>query len=163
MKLDATDVRILATLQRDGRITKLKLAEAVGLSPSPCWERMRRLQDAGYICGFHADVDVPKVVRTTTVFVEITLHSHGGEDFRRFEQAILDRPEVVECHAIGGGVDYVMKVVTTDIERYQALIDELLAAKVGIGRYFTYIMTKPVKRLSGPPLQTLLDLSRPGG
>ncbi len=157
MKLDATDVRILATLQRDGRITKLKLAEAVGLSPSPCWERMRRLQEAGYIRGFHADVDVAKVVRTTTVFVEVTLHSHGGDDFQRFERAVQDVPEIVECHAIGGGADYVMKIVTTDIERYQALIDELLAARIGIGRYFTYIVTKPVKRLAGPALHTLLE------
>jgi len=159
MKLDAIDVRILATLQRDGRITKLKLAEAVGLSPSPCWERMRRLQEAGYIRGFHADIDVPRVVRTTTVYVEVTLQSHAGEDFDRFEGAVLERDEIVECHAVGGGADYMLKVVTTDVARYQALIDDLLAAHIGIGRYFTYIVTKQVKRLPGPSLQRLIVLA----
>jgi Lrp/AsnC family transcriptional regulator of ectoine degradation len=157
MKLDAYDIRILATLQRDGRITKLKLAEEIGLSPSPCWERMKRLQEAGFIRGFHADVDVAKVVRATTVFVEVTLNSHGAEDFERFEAAVHDVPEIVECQAIGGGADYIMKVVTTDIEAYQALIDRLLAAKVGIGRYFTYIVTKPVKRPRGAPLAHLME------
>jgi Lrp/AsnC family transcriptional regulator of ectoine degradation len=157
MKLDAYDIRILATLQRDGRITKLKLAEQIGLSPSPCWERMKRLQEAGYIRGFHADVDVAKVVRITTVFVEVTLASHGAEDFARFEAAVQDVPEIVECQAIGGGADYIMKVVTTDIEAYQALIDRLLAERVGIGRYFTYIVTKPVKCPQGAPLPHLLE------
>lgn len=156
MKLDSYDIKILATLQRDGRITKLKLAEAIGLSPSPCWERMRRLQEAGLIRGFHADVDVAKVVRTTTVFVEVTLQNHQAEDFAHFEAAVQDVPEIVECQAIGGGADYIMKVVTTDIESYQNLIDRLLDAKIGIGRYFTYIVTKPVKPPRGAPLEHLL-------
>ena len=160
MKLDAHDIRILATLQRDGRITKLKLAEAIGLSPSPCWERMRRLQEAGYIRGFHADVDVARVVHITTVFVEVTLNRHEAEDFARFERAVQEVPEIVECQAIGGGADYIMKVVTLDIEHYQRLIDDLLAAKVGIGRYFTYIVTKPVKPPHGPPLAHLVERAR---
>lgn len=157
MKLDEYDIRILATLQRHGRITKLKLAEEIGLSPSPCWERMHRLQKAGYIRGFHADIDVAKVVRTATVFVEVTLQSHAAGDFERFEHAVQDIPEIVECQAIGGGADYIMKVVTTDIEAYQDLIDALLEARVGIGRYFTYIVTKPVKRPQGVPLARLIE------
>ncbi len=156
MKFDSYDIKILATLQRDGRITKLKLAEAIGLSPSPCWERMRRLQDAGLIRGFHADIDVARVVRTTTVYVEVTLQNHAAEDFARFEAAIQEVPEIVECQAIGGGADYIMKVVTTDIEAYQELIDRLLESEIGIGRYFTYIVTKPVKPPRGAPLEHLL-------
>lgn len=159
MKLDSYDVRILATLQRDGRITKLKLAEAIGLSPSPCWERMKRLQEAGYIRGFYADIDVAKVVRTASVFVEVTLQTHGAQDFQRFEDAMQEVPEIVECQAIGGGADYIMKVVTTDIEAYQALIDRLLAADLGIARYFTYFVTKAVKPPKGPPLEHLLAAS----
>lgn len=160
MKLDAYDVRILATLQRDGRITKLKLAEAIGLSPSPCWERMKRLQQAGYIRGFHADIDVAKVLRITTLFVEVTLQNHAAEDFARFEAAVQEVPEIVECQAIGGGADYIMKVVTTDIDAYQDLIDRLLTAEVGIGRYFTYVVTKSVKRPREAPLEHLLEQQR---
>ncbi len=156
MKLDSYDVKILATLQRDGRITKLKLAEAIGLSPSPCWERMKRLQKAGYIRGFYADIDVAKVVRTASVFVEVTLQTHGTRDFQRFEDAVQEVPEIVECQAIGGGADYIMKVVTTDIEAYQTLIERLLSADLGIARYFTYFVTKPVKPPQGPPLEHLL-------
>jgi Lrp/AsnC family transcriptional regulator of ectoine degradation len=160
IKLDAYDVRILATLQQEGRITKLKLAERIGLSPSPCWERMRRLEDAGIIRGFHADLDVAKVVRITTVFVEVTLSSHRGTDFAGFETAVNARPEIVECWSISGGTDYLLKVVTVDIERYQALIDDLLAADIAIGRYFTYIVTKRVKEAPGAPLETLQQLAR---
>ncbi|MBK1699065.1 Lrp/AsnC family transcriptional regulator [Rhodovibrio salinarum] len=159
MKLDAYDVRILATLQQEGRITKLKLAERIGLSPSPCWERMRRLEQAGVIRGFHADIDAAKVVRVTTVFVEVTLSSHRGEDFARFEAAVNAREEILECWSISGGSDYLLKVVTTDIERYQALIDDLLAAEIAISRYFTYIVTKRVKQAPGAPLATLQRLA----
>ncbi len=162
MKLDSYDIKILATLQRDGRITKLKLAEAIGLSPSPCWERMRRLQEAGYIHGFHADVDVARVIHVTTVFVEVTLNRHEAEDFELFERAVQGVPEIVECQAIGGGADYILKVVTLDIEHYQRMIDDLLTARVGIGRYFTYIVTKPVKRARGVPLAYLLEQARQG-
>lgn len=160
MKLDSYDLSILATLQREGRITKLKLAETIGLSPSPCWERLRRLEAAGVIRGFHAEIDLAKVVRSVTLFVEVTLHSHQSGDFARFEEAVHARPEIVACWSIGGGADYILKVTTIDIERYQALIDELLTAGLGIARYFTYIVTKPVKDSPGPPVDTLVQLAR---
>lgn len=156
MRLDEFDIKILAVLQNDGRITKLKLAERIGLSPSPCWERMRRLEKAGYIRGYHAEIDLNQIVRASMVFVEITLKSHEARDFARFERAITAVPEVVECYAIGGGIDYILKVVTTDIDEYQNLIDRLLAVDIGISRYFTYIVTKPIKSERGYPLRELL-------
>lgn len=157
MKLDAFDIRILSALQRDGRMTKLRLADEIGLSPSPCWERMRRLGEAGLIRGFHADVDHEKILHTATIFVEITLESHQATDFQRFQDAILDIPEIVECHGTGGGIDYLMKVVALDIDHYQRVIDGLLAADIGIDRYFTYIVTRQVKRSAGMPLEHLLE------
>jgi Lrp/AsnC family transcriptional regulator of ectoine degradation len=160
LKLDAYDVRLLATLQQEGRITKLKLAERIGLSPSPCWERMRRLEAAGVIRGFHADIDAAKVVAITTVFVEVTLSSHRSADFARFEAAVNARPEIVECWSISGGTDYLLKVVTRDIEHYQALIDDLLAAEIAIERYFSYIVTKRVTEAPGAPLEPLQQLAR---
>jgi Lrp/AsnC family transcriptional regulator, regulator of ectoine-degradation genes len=157
VKLDAIDIKILAALQRDGRITKLRLADEVNLSPSPCWERMRRLERAGYIRGYHAEIELSRIIRHVTVFVEITLESHAASDFARFESAVTDVPEVVECHAIGGGVDYLLKVLALDIAHYQELIDRLLEARIGIARYFTYVVTKPVKTGREVPFRQLLD------
>jgi Lrp/AsnC family transcriptional regulator of ectoine degradation len=159
MKLDEIDIKLLVALQRNGRITNLHLAEEIGLSPSPCWERWRRLERAGVIRGYHADLALDRIVKTSVVFVEITLRAHEAHDFMRFEQAIEAVPEVVECHATGGGFDYLLKVVTTDIEHYQRLIENLLAADVGIHRYFTYIVTKPIKVFSGYPIKRLLSAS----
>lgn len=156
-KLDAFDVRILAALQRNGRITKIKLAEEIGLSPSPCWERMRRLEESGLIRGYHADIELERLLQTATILVEVTLRSHTANDFETFEQAVADVPEIVDCYATGGGIDYLLKVMTLDIDHYQRVIDALLLAEVGIDRYFTYIVTKQVKASSGPPLTALLQ------
>ena len=156
-KLDAFDVRILAALQRNGRITKIRLAEEIGLSPSPCWERMRRLEESGLIRGYHADIELERLLHTATILVEVTLRSHTAGDFEVFERAIADIPEIVDCYATGGGIDYLLKVMTLDIDHYQRVIDGLLLAEVGIDRYFTYIVTKQVKASSGPPLTALLQ------
>lgn len=160
VKLDEFDIRILVALQRDGRITKLKLADEIGLSPSPCWERMRRLEKAGLIRGYHADLDFHRVLKTEQFFVELTLRNHQASDFERFEAAIQAVPEIIECYAVGGGVDYVLHVVTTSIEQYQRLMESLLEAEVGILRYFTYVVTKPIKRQREFPLRKLLSMQK---
>lgn len=144
-KLDAIDLKILEAVQRDGRITKLALAEAVGLSPTPCWVRLRKLEKAGIIGGYHARVDMRQVAPVATVLMEVTLGSHRQADFDRFERAIRDLPEIVACWSLGGGVDYILKVMTRDIDAYQRLVDGLLEREIGIDRYFTYIVTKTVK------------------
>ena len=156
-KLDAFDVRILAALQRNGRITKIKLAEEIGLSPSPCWERMRRLEQDGLIRGYHAEIELDRLLHTATILVEVTLRSHKAKDFEAFEHAVADVSEIVECYATGGGIDYLLKVVALDIDHYQRVIDRLLLSEVGIDRYFTYIVTKQVKASSGAPLIPLLQ------
>lgn len=156
IRLDETDIRILAALQRDGRMTKVKLAETVHLSPSPCWERLRRLEDAGLIAGYHARLNLDLIARPTVVLVEVSLRSHRIDDFKAFEDAIQDVPEIVECWATGGGVDYFLKVMTRDVDSYQRMIDRLLTAGIGIDRYFTYIVTKAVKKMEDLPVETLL-------
>ncbi len=156
LKLDAVDLRILREIQREGRITKLALAERVGLSPTPCWMRLKRLEDAGIISGYHARVSLRRVAPVTTVLVEVTLGAHRQADFDRFEGAVKSIPEIVACWSVGGGVDYLMKVVARDIDAYQRLIDNLLAREIGIDRYFTYIVTKTVKDEPVMPLQSLL-------
>lgn len=157
MKLDNYDLKILLTLQRDGRMTKLKLAETINLSPSACWERLLRLEQSGIIRGYHAEVDLDRLVKSVTVLVELTLKHHRTYDFNRFESVIRAEPEILECFATGGGVDYVLKILTGDIESYQNLIDKLLQADIGIDRYFTYVVTKLVKQSNGYPLEFLLE------
>ncbi|ATJ83944.1 Lrp/AsnC family transcriptional regulator [Halomonas beimenensis] len=146
MKLDRYDLKILEILSREGRITKSKLAEAINLSVSPCWERVRRLEKAGIIEGYGARIN-PAVLRPRTpVWVQIELKAHNAESFARFEALVRDTPEVTECVAVGGGVDYLVKVEATSIDAYQRLIDAWLMSDAGIERYFTYIVTKTVKR-----------------
>ena len=143
--LDAIDLRILHEIQRDGRITKLALAERVGLSPTPCWVRLRRLEKAGIVSGYHARVAIRMIAPVAMVLMEVTLANHRQANFDRFERAIRDISEIVTCWAVGGGVDYVLKVMTQDIDAYQRLVDGLLAREIGIDRYFTYIVTRTVK------------------
>lgn len=158
-KLDRIDLRILSVLQKHGRITKQKLANEVNLSVSPCWVRLKRLEEAGIINGYHAEVQLEKLANFSTVLVEITLKHHSAEDFQRFESAMQDTPQVIDCYATGGGVDYVLKVIARDIDHYQSLIDDLLARNIGIDRYFTYIVTKAVKQSRYIPIRQVLDIN----
>jgi len=156
-KLDRIDLRILSVLQKHGRITKQKLANEVNLSVSPCWVRLKRLEEAGIINGYHAEVQLDKLANFSTVLVEITLKHHAADDFERFENAMLDAPHVIDCYATGGGVDYMIKIIARDIDHYQHLIDDMLGQDIGIDRYFTYIVTKAVKQSRYIPIQQVLD------
>ncbi|QND54443.1 Lrp/AsnC family transcriptional regulator (plasmid) [Phyllobacterium sp. 628] len=156
-KLDAIDIRILDAIQRDGRITKLALAELAGISPTPCWTRLRRLEKAGIITGYHARLALRLVAPVASILVEVTLGSHKQIDFERFERAIKLLPEVTACWSVGGGVDYILKITTRDIDTYQRLIDDLLQKDLGIDRYFTYIITKTVKDDTVLPVQDLIQ------
>lgn len=159
MKLDAIDLRILEAIQENGRITKLALAERAGLSPTPCWLRLRKLEKAGIVAGYHARVAVRKVAPVASVMMEVTLASHRQTDFDRFERAVAATPEIVACWSVGGGVDYILKIMAADIDAYQRLVDSLLDRDLGIDRYFTYIVTKTVKEETVLPLATLLPPS----
>lgn len=159
--LDAFDLAILKALQTNGRMTKVALAQAVNLSPSPCVERLKKLEKAGFITGYRAMVDLRKLGPVTEVHVEVTLANHQAADFRRFEAAVMELPEIVECAATGGGVDYMMKAVVVDVDAYQRLMDRLLDAGVGIERYFGYIVTKAVKN-TAPPLPVPTDTAADG-
>ena len=156
IKLDPIDLKILDAIQRDGRITKLALADKVGLSPTPCWMRLRKLEKAGIVSGYHARIAMRVVAPVATVLMEVTLASHRQADFDRFERVIRDIPEIVACWSVGGGVDYVVKVMARDIDAYQQLVDGLLGREIGIDRYFTYIVTKTVKEELVLPIADLL-------
>jgi len=156
MKLDDRDVAILRVLSVEGRITKAALADRIGLSPTPCWDRLKKLEQAGLIEGYRAQISLRKLGPHITVFVSVELADHTAASFRVFEAAVLRHDEVVACWALGGGFDYLMQVVTRDIDAYQRLMDALLDARIGLARYFSYIVTKPVKGHGTLPFDILL-------
>jgi Lrp/AsnC family transcriptional regulator of ectoine degradation len=146
MRLDRYDMQILQILHEQGRITKSGLAEAINLSISPCWERVKRLEAAGIIKGYGAIIDPELLCKRSPVLLEVSLKQHSAEAFQRFESAVQAYEEVVECYATGGGVDYILKVMCKDIDQYQRLIDRWLDSDLGIDRYYTYIVTKTIKQ-----------------
>lgn len=143
--LDPTDIRILSAVQRHGQLSKTKLAEIVNLSPTPCWARLSRLRAAGYIRGYHADIALDRVLDATRVVVTVSLNSHRKSDFDRFETYIKSVDEIINCVATGGGLDYVMTVVTPSLATFQDVMEDLLAADLAIDRYMTYFATRLIK------------------
>ena len=143
-KLDRIDLRILAHLQRNGRLTNVDLADAVGLSASPCLMRVKRLEKAGYISGYGAHIQMQKLGDLLVIFTEVTLSDHRVVDFARFEGAIRKVDEIIECHLVSGGYDYLLKFVTRGVNDYQELMERLLGLEIGIEKYFSYIVIKSV-------------------
>ena len=162
IKLDERDLMILSVLQTEGRITKTELAARVNLSPTPCWERLKKLENAKIIEGYGARISLTKMGPLSVVFMEAEISSHQADDFKRFEKAIQDIPEIVECWAVGGGIDYMLKFICKNIDAYQRLVDDMLQADIGLKRYFSYVVTKPVKFAAAPPISALSVDNRTG-
>jgi DNA-binding Lrp family transcriptional regulator len=142
LKLDRIDLRILCHLQQNSRITNVVLADAVGLSPSPCLIRVKRLEKAGYISGYGAYIRLEKLSDVQVVFTEVTLSDHRREDFAKFEGYIRNVDEIIECHLVSGGYDYLLKFVTRSVVHYQSIIEDLLEQNLHIEKYFSYIVIK---------------------
>lgn len=156
-RLDARDIRILEIIQTQGRISKKALAHAIGLSLTPCFERLQRLEREGFIREYRGILDAQRFGSFVWIYTEISLMRHRAADFSRFEAIVLRMPEVLACDAVGGGIDYMLKIVARDVAHYQRLIDKLLSHEVGVDKYFTYIVTKRVKANSALPLAALLQ------
>lgn len=155
MKLDRIDMKILVQLQGNGRITNVNLADAVGLSASPCLQRVKRLEAGGLIAGYGAHLNLAKLGETVTVFTEITLADHTKEYFVRFETALRRIDEVMECHLVSGGYDYLVRFVTRGLAHYQEIIDGLLERNSGISKYFSYVVIKTPVHKTEHPLDSL--------
>lgn len=148
--LDPIDVKILAALQRDGRMTIQKLASGVGLSPRPCLERVRRLRAAGIIAGYQAVVDLQQVSKPVTFYSEIALESQARRD--QVERRLRLIEEIVECWEISGPFDYIARFVCLDLGRYEALTAELIGdPMLGVSRIVSHIVLRPVRRFEGYP------------
>ncbi|MEZ5884120.1 MAG: Lrp/AsnC family transcriptional regulator [Paracoccaceae bacterium] len=154
LKLDRIDLKILAELQRNGRITNVELADLVNLSPSPCLMRVKKLQQAGYITGYAAQINIAKLGETLTVFTEFTLKNHRQIDFARFQEAVEKIDSCVECHLVSGGYDYLVKFITSGIVDYQNIIEALIDRDVGIDKYFSFVIIKT------PFVKTQIPLTR---
>lgn len=120
--LDEIDKRILAALQRDGRLTNVQLAEEAGLSPSPCLRRVRILEEVGVIAGYHARLDRKRIGLGLTVFVNVRVERHGDETADAFRRAVMERPEIVSCHIVSGEADFLLQVVVADLAAYESLL-----------------------------------------
>ena len=127
MDLDAIDCRIVAALQADARLSNVELAERVGLSPSPCLRRVRRLERDGFIDGYRAMLPRGRIGLGFTVFVGISIDGHADDRATAFEEGVTALPEVVACHMVSGDDDYLIEVVVPDLQHYQRfLVDKLL-------------------------------------
>jgi Lrp/AsnC family leucine-responsive transcriptional regulator len=129
--LDAIDRRIIAALQADGRLSNVDLAERVGLSPSPCLRRVKRLEREGYIEAYRAMLQRGRIGLGFTVFVDVKIEGHADERADAFQEAMITEPEVVACHMVSGEADYLLEVVVPDLEHYQRfLLGKLLSQSI---------------------------------
>ena len=137
-KLDERDIQILVILQEEGRITKTALADKLNLSLTPSWDRLQRLEQAGIIESYGANLSSSFLDDFHLVITEVELESHKQGEFNRFEQAIVEFDEVLSCWSVGGALDYVLKVLVKDVVEYQSFIKKVLNADIGLNRYFSY-------------------------
>lgn len=143
--LDRLDLRILAALQADGRITNLKLAEAVGLSPTAVLARVQRLTRDGYILGYEARLNPLKLGAGMLVFVEILLDRTTHNVFDEFKAAVQVHPQIMECHMVAGGFDYLLKTRCADMNDYRRFAGNVLWQLPGVRETRTYAVMEEVK------------------
>jgi len=156
--LDAYSLKILLELQRDARQTVAQLSAAVGLSPTPCWKRVKDMEGAGVIRGYTALVDPEKVGLHLTVMVEVNLTHHNEELVQRFEQAIAESPYIVRCQATTGQADYLMTVLAPDIKHYERFLHETIFKLPGVTHVRSSIVLREIKSENALPIrQPLAD------
>lgn len=152
MRIDAVDRRILALLQEDASISVAEMAERTGLSASPCWRRVQRLEQAGIIRKRLAILDRHRLGLGVLVFVHVKLSANGRQSLAEFETAIGTLPEVLECHTTMGEVDFILKVVARDIQSFERFYRERLSALPGVRDFSSTIVMSNVKETTALPL-----------
>ncbi|MDE2515755.1 MAG: Lrp/AsnC family transcriptional regulator [Rhodospirillales bacterium] len=152
MKLDRIDLAILDHLQKDGRAGAAEIGEKVGLSPSPCHRRQKLLEERGVIQRYVALVDQQSVGLSMSVFVRVTMMNHTDDNLRAFEQAIAAFPEVMECYEMAGGTDYLLRVVTADLQSYEHFLRHRLTPMPGVRSFQSSFALKRIVYRTGLPL-----------
>ena len=150
--LDSIDRRLLAELQDEGRVTNVDLARRVGLTAPPCLRRVRALEEAGVIRGYHADLDASSLGFTITVFAMVSLKSQAEEDLRAFEHHIQTLPEVRECHMLNGEIDFILKIVSKDLQSFQEFLTSKLTPAPNVASVKTSLTIRTAKNEPGVPL-----------
>lgn len=160
-RLDPIDRKILAELQADGRMTNVELAKRVGISAPPCLRRVRTLEEAGYIRGYHADVDSRELGFEVQVFAMVGLVSQAEADLSAFEERCRDWPLVRECHMLNGEVDFILKCVAPDLSTFQTFLTEGLTSADNVASVKTSLVIRGAKDAPGVPFEVLEErLSR---
>jgi DNA-binding Lrp family transcriptional regulator len=154
-KLDPIDRKILAELQANGRMTNVELAKRVGISAPPCLRRMRTLEEAGYIRGYHAQVDGRELGFEVQVFAMVGLKSQAEADLSAFEARCRAWPLVRECHMLNGEVDFILKCVATDLSTFQSFLTGELTAAENVGSVKTSLVIRTAKMEAGVPFEVL--------
>ncbi|NHO86522.1 Lrp/AsnC family transcriptional regulator [Pseudoteredinibacter isoporae] len=150
--MDKYDAQILHELQTEGRLSNRDLAERIALSPAPCWRRVKRLEDEGYIRGYSAQVNHKKIGLQIIAFVEVSLNIHHPETIQNFLTMIANEPGILECHSVTGQCDYLLKIVSKDMESYETFVSTQLLTAPGIRSVNTLISMRQNKLTSELPV-----------
>ena len=153
IKLDKIDRKILKNLQDDGRMTNVELAKEAGISAPPCLRRVRALEDAGFIRGYHADIDPVVMGYGVTVFAMVTLDSQADEVLKGFEEKAANWPQVRECHVLSGETDFLLKIVAHDWDDYQSFHRNELTAAAHVVSVKTSLAIRSSKNEPGIPIE----------
>ena len=151
--LKPVDHRILDALQGDGRMTNQALSDAVGMATSPCWRRVRQLEDTGVITGYRADLSRQKLGLGVLAFVRVKIDSHNAEEAEEFSQSVMRLKEVVACYSVAGDADFLLQVVSTDLDSYAEFAMTIIRRLPGIKEMQTTFVLKEIKAFEGFPLE----------
>jgi len=152
-KLDSIDLRILSELQANGRITNVELSRRAKITAPPCLRRMRALEKAGYIRGYHAELDPKHLGYEVSAFVFVGLSTQADADLKRFEEHVRSWPEVRECYMLSGEVDFLLKCVAKDLSSFQSFITNTLTVAKNVGSVKSSLVIHPSKRDPGVPIE----------
>ncbi len=152
-RIDATDIAILSELQKNGKIKNVDLAEKIALSPSPCLQRVKRLEKTGLIQGYGAKVAINKICDTIQVLTQFTIKNDTLEEHHIFQEAIVKYPEVMDCYLGSGGFDYQVRFVCKNIEHYQTILN----SEMKISKYHSYVVMKEIISRREYPISSLLE------
>ncbi len=153
--MDKTDRRILRELQRDARQTNQELAKRVGLSPAPCWRRLKRLEEEGLVLQYSALLDSDRVGFTITAYSHVSLDDHHPDSVRNFSDMVRERPEVLECFMMSGEYDYLVKVVAPSMAEYQQFLTKHLLQNPAVRSVNTSFVLKRMKLTTALPVEAL--------